>query len=87
MVVRSDRYLIALPTILYVGAFRETHRGLEEFGDARLAANLMPPGGQLLRTLSGHSDGVRSVASSADGSVAVSGSLDKTVKVWDVNSP
>lgn len=51
-----------------------------------IAANLMPPGGPLLRTLSGHSDEVRSVATSADGTLAVSGSYDNTVKVWDLQT-
>ena len=34
-------------------------------------------------TLTGHSDWVRSVAYSPDGKHIVSGSDDKTVKVWD----
>ena len=34
-------------------------------------------------TLRGHSDTVRSVAYSPDGKHIVSGSVDKTVKIWD----
>ena len=34
-------------------------------------------------TLTGHSDLVRSVAYSPDGKHIVSGSYDKTVKIWD----
>jgi WD40 repeat protein len=40
--------------------------------------------GRELRTLQGHSDQVRGVAVSADGRRAVSASLDKTLKVWDL---
>ena len=36
--------------------------------------------------LSGHANGVNSVAFSGDGSKVVSGSLDKTVKIWNVDS-
>ena len=38
------------------------------------------------RTLEGHSDFVRSVALSSDGTRIVSGSKDKTVRVWDAQS-
>ena len=36
--------------------------------------------------LSGHTDWVRSVALSADGSKVVSGSWDDTVKIWNADS-
>ena len=42
--------------------------------------------GQELRTLTGHADWVNSVAVSADGRLALSGSSDTTVKVWDLRS-
>jgi WD40 repeat protein len=36
----------------------------------------------LLHTLTDHTDSVTSVALSADGQTLVSGSVDKTIKVW-----
>jgi WD40 repeat protein len=41
------------------------------------------PTGEFLRELKGHSDGVTSVAFSADGRV-VTGSSDRTLRIWDV---
>ena len=46
--------------------------------------SLTRPGGALLRTLEGHGGWVNAVALSGDGRTAVSGSDDKTLKVWDV---
>jgi len=40
----------------------------------------------LLRTLSGHSDAVRTVAISPDGQTLASGSWDKTIKVWNLHN-
>ncbi|MEW6498878.1 MAG: hypothetical protein AB1589_41230, partial [Cyanobacteriota bacterium] len=47
---------------------------------------LTPPGGRLLRTLSGHSSSVEAVAVTADGKRAISGSNDNTVKVWNLET-
>jgi WD40 repeat protein len=49
-----------------------------------LTPSLTPPGGQLLRTLSGHSDSVSAVVVTSDGLQAISASGDKTLKVWDL---
>ncbi|KAM3326842.1 pre-mRNA-processing factor 19 [Capsicum chacoense] len=40
------------------------------------------PSGQIISTLSGHSKRVTSVKFAADGEIVVSGSADKTVRVW-----
>ena len=42
--------------------------------------------GKELRTFTGHSDGVTSVAIAPDGRTALSGSPDKTLKLWDLAS-
>ena len=49
-----------------------------------LTGSLMPPGGPLIRTLTGHSDMVRAVSVTQDGKYAVSASSDNTLKVWDL---
>ena len=51
-----------------------------------LYPTLHPPGAGLLRTLEGHSNGVRSLALTADGKRAVSASHDKTLKLWDLET-
>jgi len=51
-----------------------------------LTTSLTPPGGPLIRTLSGHTFGTRAVAMTPDGRRAVSASGDKTLKVWDLKS-
>ncbi|EKD09504.1 hypothetical protein SPLC1_S190050 [Arthrospira platensis C1] len=50
-----------------------------------LTANLTPPGGPLIRTLTGHSSGVWAVAIAPDGKRAVSASY-KTLKLWDLET-
>ncbi|MBM3495619.1 MAG: WD40 repeat domain-containing protein, partial [Armatimonadetes bacterium] len=49
-------------------------------------ASLRPPGTALLRTLEGHTGRVMSVALTADGKRAVSGSDDNTLRVWDLET-
>ncbi len=45
---------------------------------------LTPPGGALIFTLASHTGRVRSLALTPDGSKAISGSDDHTLKIWDL---
>ncbi|TVU54434.1 MAG: hypothetical protein EA414_07265, partial [Arthrospira sp. PLM2.Bin9] len=49
-----------------------------------LTASFTPPGGPLIRTLTGHSSWVLAVAITPDGKQAVSASYDNTLKLWDL---
>ena len=51
-----------------------------------LAPTLTPLDTSLIRTLQGHTSGVLAVALSFDGRRAVSGSSDKTLRLWDLES-
>ncbi|HCN28100.1 MAG TPA: hypothetical protein DIT64_04845 [Verrucomicrobiales bacterium] len=51
-----------------------------------LKTNLHIPDGDLLLTLEGHSAEVEAVAVTPDGRWAVSGSTDRTLRVWDIDS-
>ncbi|MEM9544096.1 MAG: hypothetical protein AAGA60_32005, partial [Cyanobacteria bacterium P01_E01_bin.42] len=72
---------------------REIH-GLLEQGTQRkqsdwlrpITPSLTPPGGQLIRTLSGHRSGVRAVSITPDGKQAISASSDKTLKIWNLET-
>jgi WD40 repeat protein/serine/threonine protein kinase len=47
-------------------------------------ASLLPPGGSMLRTLTGHDGRIRAVAITADGARAISAAADGTLKLWDL---
>ena len=50
------------------------------------SASMMPPGGPLIWTLIGHTAQVATVSLTPDGRRALSGSHDKTLKVWDLET-
>ncbi|MEH2458046.1 WD40 repeat domain-containing protein, partial [Nostoc sp.] len=51
-----------------------------------ITASLTTPGGNLLRTLTGHKRSVTAVAIAPDGKTAVSASSDNTLKLWDLET-
>ena len=51
-----------------------------------LTPTLTPPSEQLLRTLTGHTRPVTSVAVTSDGKRVISGSADNTLKVWNLET-
>ncbi|KYC40721.1 hypothetical protein WA1_24075 [Scytonema hofmannii PCC 7110] len=51
-----------------------------------LTPSLTPPGGRLIRTLTGHSSGVNALALTPDGKRVISASDDKTLKVWNLET-
>jgi WD40 repeat protein len=51
-----------------------------------LSPSLTPPGGALIRTLTGHSLGITTVTVTPDGRRVISGSGDNTLKVWNLET-
>ena len=51
-----------------------------------LTAYLTPPGSSLVRTLTGHAKWVTATAMTPDGRWALSGSEDRTVRLWDLEN-
>ncbi|MBD2607687.1 serine/threonine protein kinase [Scytonema hofmannii FACHB-248] len=65
------------------------HRDLKPSNIMMRAGNihlLSPTTGQLIRTLTGHSEWVNSIAISSDGQILASGSGDKTIKLWSMTT-
>jgi len=50
------------------------------------SASMIPPGGPLIRMLIGHTAQVQTLSLTPDGKRAVSGSMDHTIKVWNLET-
>jgi WD40 repeat protein len=61
-----------------------SYRKIKVWDTSKLATNLKDPRPQHI--LMGHTHIVRSLAMSADGKLLVSGSLDKTIKIWQLET-
>jgi len=51
-----------------------------------LTTSLTVPGGRLISTFTGHSDSVKALAVTPNGKQVISGSFDKTIKVWSLKT-
>jgi WD40 repeat protein/tetratricopeptide (TPR) repeat protein len=51
-----------------------------------MVPSLTPPGRGLIKTLIGHEDSIRTLAITPDNQQIISGSDDKTIKVWDLQT-
>jgi WD40 repeat protein len=59
----------------------------KDIGLYSLIGSLTPPGsGGLIRTLEGHSDWVSAIALTPNGKTVISGSNDKTIKIWELGT-
>ena len=85
------KYLAALfVMVMFVGcgggeAPQQTDGSIAETPSDVPKPDVPKPSGKELQTLTGHDDSVWSVAFSPDGQRIVSGSNDKTLKIWDAS--
>lgn len=68
---------------LLLSASEDTHLGLH---DVRVSSGSGKPGSGVVATFAGHKSWVLSADLSADGRLGLSGSADKTIKVWDIGA-
>ena len=78
-------YLSALPSVHRTSKIAEVFRPLYPF-TVKVTARGFQKQQNILLELRGHTGAVRSVGFSPDGTRIVSGSEDKTIRIWDANT-
>lgn len=75
------------PPLLASGSYDKTIK-IWHLGGAGRSASRVPSGSETspIRTLTGHSNWILSMAISPDGKILASGSQDKTIKIWHLGS-